>query len=200
MKKISFFICLFFAGVALAQESIVLPSSFDENQMIVKKMDSNGNYIPIEQPDFVQGKTLPENTPPSVKERNHRPQGQVGQMKFDNQSKQRPVGKLPLKTQKELKNSNVQEQTIPTVESSTPRKRLRKFRAVEKDYSIPKTTFGNETLQKIEVPEQTTFQMPTMEKAVRDFRRESISFEECDTEDPNCKVYELDEAGRVIFK
>ena len=81
-----------------------------------------------------------------------------------------------------------------------PKKRIRKLRAVEKDYSIPKTTFGNSTLQKVKVPVNGTFQTSTMAKAIEDFRKESISFEDCNSDDPNCKIYEVDEKGQVIFK
>ena len=49
MKKILFLFCLFFATGVVAQETIVLPSTFDESQMIVKKVDARGNYVPLNQ-------------------------------------------------------------------------------------------------------------------------------------------------------
>ncbi len=79
-------------------------------------------------------------------------------------------------------------------------KRVRQLRAVVKDYSLPKSTFSAASIQNLDVSETTTFKASTMSDAVRDFQRESMTFEECSPDDPNCKMYEVDEAGEVIFK
>ncbi|MBP5535035.1 MAG: hypothetical protein J6Y03_06000 [Alphaproteobacteria bacterium] len=222
MKKVFFLFCLFLGNVVVAQETITLPSTFDENQMIVKKIDANGNYIPLNQVQLTENiqqvqqpvqnvqtsGNLPETPQPEA------PQKKGGRLKFNDPQMQENAEKAVIRDSNEIKEAMQkaeQEGKVMTLRKSVlleeetqsrpvERKRVRKFRVTERDYSIPRTTFGNDTLKKVELPQNLTFQTQTMTDALKDFKRESLRFEECDSEDPNCRMYEVDEEGKVIFK
>ena len=228
MKKILFLFCLFFATGVVAQETIVLPSTFDESQMIVKKVDARGNYVPLNQVADISNnqkeqvkKVVADSQKQTIEniqiseELPGVPQKRGGRLKFDNPQMQGNAENAIVKNSKEF------EQTVRKAEQEgkimvlkkpmvlfeeekepkpVEQKRVRRLRAVQKDYGIPKTTFGKEAFQKIEVPQNPTFRMQTMTKALQDFKKESIRFEECDSNDPDCKMYEVDEEGQVIFK
>ena len=227
MRKILFLFCLLFASAAVAQETIVLPSTFDETQMIVKKVDMNGNYIPLNQvadvsdnpkeqvakiPVDSQRKQVVENI--QVSEENV-PQKRGGRLKFNDPQMQNNAENAVVRNSEEF------DQTVKKAEQEgrvmvlkkhpvlfeeekeqkpVEQKRVRKLRAIQKDYSIPKTTFGKEAFKGIEISKNSTFQTPTMTDALKDLRKESIRFEECNSNDPDCKMYEVDEEGQVIFK
>lgn len=179
MKKILFLFALFLSVPVVAQETISLPSTFDENQMIVKKKDENGNFVPVNQikidlEDMSTFKTKEENL-----------QGVKLKIKESVQDAEKTE-------QAELPNEN-------TLQPLTEQKRVRKFRAREKDYGLPKTTFGDEALQEATTFSGVTFDTSTMKETVKEFKRESTFFEECDSDDPECKTYEVDEEGQVVF-
>lgn len=164
MKKTFFLFCLCLSGATVAQETIVLPSTFDENQMIVKKIDKDGYFMPVNQIDLSnEGQLQEENIQKPTTE-------DVGQI--------------------------IQEVEPQQVKP----KKVRRLRAVKRKYGIQKTTFGADTLGKIESPKKPTFKMPTMTKAFEDLKKESVYFEDCNVDDPNCVTYEVDEKGQVISK
>ena len=178
MKKILFLFCMCISGVAVAQETIVLPSSFDENQMIVKEMDEEGNFIPVNQVEGV------------VDDSQQTTQQQSDQIEKDNSEEEENRRRIAPK-----------EKVLPKNISEDPQKlkRVRKMKAIKRDYGIQKTTFGADTYEKVETPKKPTFKMPTMTKAFDDFRRESVHYEDCSSDDPDCRMYEVDEKGQVIF-
>ena len=165
MKKILCLMCLFLPFGAWAQ-SFLLPSSFDENQIIEKVQDADGNFVPVDQ--------VVENKPASQA-----------------QTAQNPAASIIEGEQKK-----------PNAPQTKPAHRTRQLRAVQKDYGLPKSTFDAQTLEQIDQPSNNaTFQTQTMSQAVRDFKRESTSYEECSsTDDPNCRTYEVDENGEVIIQ
>ena len=91
-------------------------------------------------------------------------------------------------------------QTQKIESQSDKPKRVRRLRAIKRDYGIQKTTFSADTLGKMETPKNLTFKVPTMTKAYEDFKRESVRYEDCEADDPNCVMYEVDEAGQVISR
>ena len=80
------------------------------------------------------------------------------------------------------------------------KKKMKRFRAVEKDYTLPSTTFSGDLLKGVEVPVNPTFQVQTMSKAAKEIQRERTRFVECQEGDKNCAYYEVDDAGEVIWK
>ncbi|MBO5997012.1 MAG: hypothetical protein J6P93_00585 [Alphaproteobacteria bacterium] len=205
MKKIIFLLCLLYAGVAVAQETIALPSTFNENKMVLKKKDAHGNYIPLNQP-IAEEAEQEETAEKPQKAEEPKPdrkamaskqmegiQKRVKEMNFEKPKEPRKMRLV--KPKEEEKQDAEQEEEQPQ-----KKKRTRRMKAVERDYGIQKTTFGEETRKKIEVPKKPTFKTPTMSKAMTDFKKESIQYKECNDDDPKCKTYEVDEEGQVIFK
>jgi hypothetical protein len=80
------------------------------------------------------------------------------------------------------------------------KKKMKRFRAVEKDYTLPSTTFSGDLLNGVEVPVNPTFQVQTMSKAAKEIQKERTRFVECQEGDKNCDYYEVDDAGEVIWK
>ena len=111
MKKMFFLFCLCLGSIAVAQETITLPSTFDENQMIVKKMDANGNYIPVNQIQLtantqqiqkpVQNVKVSENLPEVPQP--EAPKKKGGRLKFDNPQMQENSEKAVVKDSNEIK-------------------------------------------------------------------------------------------------
>lgn len=187
MKKILFLFALFLSVPVVAQETISLPSTFDENQMIVKRKDANGNFVPVNQIK------IDLDNQPALKAEEKNLQGVKLKIK---ESVQNSEKKIPAQVNEQA------EQKLPnenTLQPPTEQKRVRRLRAREKDYGMPKTTFGSSALQEAEMFSGVTFDTSTMEETVKEFKRESTFFEECDSDDPECKTYELDEEGQVIF-
>ncbi|MBE6449085.1 MAG: hypothetical protein E7013_00060 [Alphaproteobacteria bacterium] len=79
-------------------------------------------------------------------------------------------------------------------------KRYKKMRAVEREYTLPTNTFGSEIRNRINVVQNATFQTSTMPEVQEAVRKENIKFVECAENDETCQNYEVDEAGKVIWK
>ena len=86
---------------------------------------------------------------------------------------------------------------VPAKTESTERQ-VRRLRAVEKDYSLPTSTFPAENLKQTQGAMDLNIQ--TMPDAVRALNKERYRFEECPNGDKNCQDFEVDSAGEVIFK
>ncbi len=170
MKKYYLIGLMFVAFIVNAQEMIV-PSSFDENKMIVKRMDEDGNFVPVNED------TISENQSETEK-----PQ-QMFRVK-----KTRLPKKPTLKIKEIPEEGQVNEQKEP---------RKKRFKKIEKDYSVPKSTFDSDVYD-ADLP--STFSTETMESAQRDLQEEMYSFEECGPNDKGCQEYETDSKGNVILR
>ncbi|MGN1091125.1 MAG: hypothetical protein ACI4RJ_01350 [Alphaproteobacteria bacterium] len=163
MKKIYLICFILTAFVANAQQMIV-PSSFDENKMIVKQMDENGNFVPVDE------NTLTDN----------------------------PVVQTSVSNDKHtLQKTQNKEQEKTDIKQKTKEAPKRKFKRIEKDYSMPKSTFGGNVYD-TQLP--STFSNETMERAQNALEEERYSFQECAPDDKDCQEYDIDSKGNIILK
>ena len=154
MKKVYLIGIIFMAFGANAQQMVV-PSSFDENRMIVKVMDKDGNFVPVDE------NTLTDS-----------PEKQI----------EKSASSQKNKTEKFEKSNN-----------------KKKFKRKQKTYSIQRSTFTPETYDNLPAA-PSTFRQETMSGAQKDLLKEMTFFEECTGNDPNCREYEVDDKGEVIFQ
>lgn len=193
---------------AYAQEVITLPSSFDENKMITKRRDEQGRYQPIYDdvsapmpaaPQHAPQQAQPAEQPQRVFYRSAPPAPAV--RNEGQQNKAAAPAQAP-STLPALRNEAQQnEVAIPAPEPSAPpapERRIKRYRAIEKDYSMPKSTFSSSTLSNIgDAP--SSFSNSSMAETIKRFKKESTRFEECQEGEEGCRQYDVDDKGDVIW-
>jgi len=167
MKKVWVVVVFFISFMAVAQEEILMPSSFDENKMIVKRKDENGNFVPVD-----------ELAPPVSHVKNKQKSAPQAEPILNNK---RPTKKFKMKKKtREIPASTIQ---------------------VDRSTDIMPSSFSQSTFyMTVDKSVSRTLSTQTMERARQELEKENTVYEECNSNDPNCKEYELDEQGRVIVK
>ena len=86
------------------------------------------------------------------------------------------------------------------VPEDNPPLETKRLKAVEKEYTLSGTTFDVELNKSVQVPANASFQHSTMEQAIRDVKKESMQYVECQQGDKNCAEYKVDATGKVILE
>ena len=83
-------------------------------------------------------------------------------------------------------------------EPPAPPRRIKRYRAVEKDYSMPKSTFSSSGFSNMnDAP--SSFSNSSMSETIKRFKKESTRFEECQEGEEGCRQYDVDDKGNVIW-
>lgn len=191
-----------------AQEVITLPSSFDESKMITKRRDEQGRYQPIYDDVPAPMPATPEHALQQAQSAGQ-PQrvfyrGVPSAPAARNEGRQNKAT-IPAQepsTLPALRNEAQQnEEVIPAQKPSappTPERRIKRYRAIEKDYSMPKSTFSSSTLSNI-ADAPSSFSNSSMAETIKRFKKESTRFEECQEGEKGCRQYDVDDKGDVIW-
>ena len=192
MKKILIFVacCVIgFAGVCVAEEEILMPSSFDENKMILKRKDENGNFVPVDD----SAPTMKQN---AQNQPNFQKPTPVMMQKKNNVGPSR--NNVPKWQQKK-------ENAAPVPNQSG---NVKKYKKVHKQYTMPKKTLvvpeDGEVMPSTFNLGQSTFDVKidratlpshlpneTMQEARKALQEEQTVWVECKPDEKGCQ--EMDE-------